>query len=164
MKLPKTCVKVFDLAKKSSVFLQTKKQTPAVDLDTYRELPKDEGIHSWIDELHLMDVDKTVVMSGNWINAAIINASQYILNKQFEAKFQDVGYAMTMNYSIVERKANNRIMVKGGSRAPFDPLLPLVKGGSRAPFDPPPSPTPVRCWPSHRGGVKGDLDPPSKNY
>ena len=49
-----------------------------------------------------MDVDKTVVMSGNWINAAIINASQYILNKQFEAKFQDVGYAMTMNYSIVE--------------------------------------------------------------
>ena len=44
----------------------------------FRELPEDEGTHSWIDELHLMDLDKPVVLSGNWINAAIINLSQYI--------------------------------------------------------------------------------------
>ena len=71
-------------------------------MDTYRELPKDEGTHFWIDELHLMHVDKTVVLSGDWINAAIINTSQYILNKQFKVKFQDVGYGMMMSYSIVE--------------------------------------------------------------
>jgi len=44
----------------------------------FRELPKDEGTHSWIDVLHLMDLDKSVVLTGNWINAAIINTSQYI--------------------------------------------------------------------------------------
>ena len=71
------------------------KRNIAVDLDSYREFPKDEGTLSWIAELHLMDVDKTVVLSDNWIDAATVNASQYsiILNKQFEAKlkFQDVG-------------------------------------------------------------------------
>ena len=78
------------------------KEKVDIDLDTYKELPKDRSSHAWIDELHLMDTDKTVVLSGDWINAAVINASQYILNKQFKAKFQDVGYGMTMSYSIVE--------------------------------------------------------------
>ena len=35
------------------------KEKVDIDLDTYRELPKDRSTHAWIDELHLMDTDKT---------------------------------------------------------------------------------------------------------
>jgi len=56
---------------------ESEKQKPTV-VDMFRELPEDEGTHSWVDELHLMDLYRSMVLSGNWINAAIINASQYI--------------------------------------------------------------------------------------
>jgi len=32
-------------------------------VDMFRELPEDEGTHSWIDELHLMDLDKSDTIS-----------------------------------------------------------------------------------------------------
>ena len=39
-----------------------------------------------------------------WINAAIINACQVVLSKQFslDFSFQDVGYGLTMGFSIVK--------------------------------------------------------------
>ena len=56
------------------------------------KLSKDEDTHSWIDELHFMDGNKAVVLSGDWINVAIINANQYNIEQVVQTKFQDVGY------------------------------------------------------------------------
>ena len=78
-----------------SIRLSEKKQHPPTKyktVDTYRELSKDEDTHSWIDELHFMYVDKAVVLSGDWINVAIINANQYNIEQVVQTKFQDVGY------------------------------------------------------------------------
>ena len=44
-----------------------------------------------------MDVDKAVVLSGDWINVAIINVSQYNIEQVVQTKFQDVGYGLTMS-------------------------------------------------------------------
>jgi len=58
---------------------ESEKENPTVvDTVCLKKLPEDKGTHSSIDELHLMDMDKSGVLSGKWISIAIINASQYI--------------------------------------------------------------------------------------
>ena len=39
-----------------------------------------------------MYVNKAVVLSGDWINVAMINANQYNIEQVLQTKFQDVGY------------------------------------------------------------------------
>jgi len=51
----------------------------------------------------MLDVDRFVLISGAWINVTIINASQFKLNKQFNASFQNVGCGIIMSFSIAER-------------------------------------------------------------
>ena len=83
--------------------------------------------------MHLLDADRSIITSGAWINAAIINASQFILNKQFDASFQDVGCGITMSFSITDRSfiqilhdsnRNHRVMISNiASNQPEDLLV-----------------------------------------
>ena len=41
-----------------------------------------------------MDGNKAVVLSGDWINVAVINANQYNIEQVVQTKFQDVGYCV----------------------------------------------------------------------
>ena len=88
MKLPKTCSKVYDSVKRSSILLQNKRllihtencpkmKTPIPGLMNYT---------SW------MGTKLCMVLSGDWINVAIINANQYNIEQVVQTKFQDVGY------------------------------------------------------------------------
>lgn len=77
---------------------------PAIDLDTYQASCAENNVTKWwIEDLHLLDLDKSLLTSGAWINAAIINACQVVLSKQFslDLNFQDVGCGLTMCFSIV---------------------------------------------------------------
>ena len=78
---------------------------PIIDLDTCLSISSNSENPTkwWLQDLHLLDSDKEIISTGRWINAAIINASQYILNKQFSNfNFQDVGCGLTMCFSIVQ--------------------------------------------------------------
>ena len=88
--------------------LQGRKQQhavkPAIDLDTYQASCAENNVTKWwIEDLHLLDLDKSLLTSGAWINAAIMNACQVVLSKQFslDLNFQDVGCGLTMCFSIV---------------------------------------------------------------
>ena len=56
----------------------------------------------WIEKLHLINSDKTTLLSGAWLNAAIINACQVVLAKQFTtaAGLQDVSHGVVMDFVI----------------------------------------------------------------
>ena len=78
---------------------------PVIDLETYQASSAENNVTKWwIEDLHLLDLDKSLLTSGAWINAAIINACQVILSKQFslDLYFQDVGNGLTMSFSIVK--------------------------------------------------------------
>ena len=57
---------------------------PVINLDTYKaSSAKYDVTNWWIEDLHLLDMDKSLLTSKEWINAAIINACQVVLSKQF---------------------------------------------------------------------------------
>ena len=71
-----------------------------VDLDTCQSISSNSVNPTkwWIQDLHLLDSDREIISAGRWINAAIINAGQHILNKQFNNfNFQDDGCGLTMH-------------------------------------------------------------------
>ena len=79
---------------------------PVINLGTYQaSSAKHDVTNWWIEDLHLLDMDKSLLTSKEWINAAIINACQVVLSKQFglDFSFQGVGYGLTMGFSIVKR-------------------------------------------------------------
>ena len=89
--------------------LQSRKQhaiKPVIALDVACQTAcKESSVTKWwMEHLHLLDSDELVLTSGAWINAAIINACQVILSKQFslDLSFQDVGCGLTMSFSIVK--------------------------------------------------------------
>ena len=77
--------------------LESRKQqhaiNPVIDLDTYQVSCAENITKWWIEDLHLLDLDKSLLTSGAWINAGIINACQVVLSRQFNLDlcFQDVG-------------------------------------------------------------------------
>ena len=83
--------------------MQKRKQhaiKPVIDLDTYQASCTENNVTKWlIEDLHLLDLDKSLLISGAWINAA-----QVILSKQFslDLDFQDVGNRFTVSFSIVK--------------------------------------------------------------
>ena len=88
------------------------KNTSPIELEIKKPVSDQEGSGGsdtkwWIEELFLMETDRKTITTGVWMNAAIINASQVILKRQFGKEFcngfQDVGYGLTMNFSIQER-------------------------------------------------------------
>lgn len=80
------------------------KEKIMIDLSLCEESALPESDQWWIEDLHLLESDKALIISGAWANSSVINASQCILSKQFDLWsfcFQDVSYGLTMNYSPV---------------------------------------------------------------
>ena len=97
-----TFVNQAKLTRLSKKKLNAKKED-VVDLDAYKS--STSTTKWWIQNLHLLDSDKTTITSGAWLSASIINASQHILAAQFAtqfngAGFQDVGNSLTMEFDI----------------------------------------------------------------
>ena len=90
-------------SKQNSGVVQCKEKI-MIDLSLCEESVLPESNQWWIEDLHLLESDKVVIISGAWANSSVINASQCILSKQFDLWpycFQDVSYGLTMNYSPV---------------------------------------------------------------
>ena len=51
-----------------------------------------------------MDGNKAVVLSGDWINVAVINANQYNIEQVVQTKFQDVGYCVIWLLKVLSLK------------------------------------------------------------
>ena len=81
------------------------KERIMIDLNLFEESALPESDQWWIEDLHLLEPDKALIISGAWANSSVINASQCILSKQFDLWsfcFQDVLYGLT-TYELLTR-------------------------------------------------------------
>ena len=86
-----------------------KGEKKVVDVETYEASATQVEPDCWIEALNLLVSEKRILESEEWLSAPIINASQFILAKQFERNlhgtgFQDVCSSLTMNFLIEKGK------------------------------------------------------------
>ena len=84
-----------------------KAEKKVIDVETYEANTTQMQPDCWIEALNLLVSEKQILESEEWLSAPIINASQFVLAKQFERKlhgagFQDVSGSLTMNF-LIER-------------------------------------------------------------
>ena len=89
-------------SKQNSGVVQCKEKI-MIDFSLREESALPESNRWWIEDLHLFESDKVVIISGAWANSSVINASQCILSKKFDLWpycFQDVSYGLS-NYELL---------------------------------------------------------------
>ena len=86
-----------------------KKGEKVIDVETYEASATQVEPDCWIEALNLLVSEKRILESEEWLSAPIVNASQFILAKQFERNlhgtgFQDVCSSLTLNFLIEKGK------------------------------------------------------------
>ena len=86
-----------------------KAEKKVIDVEAHEANTTQEQPDCWIEALNLLVSEKRILESEEWLSAPIINASQFLLAKQFERKlhgagFQDVSGSLTMNFLIEREK------------------------------------------------------------